>query len=353
VSFAGRLVAIVGLLGASYVVALADPEIEIRLADDRRTFFAAGAADGDEFIVRVAGGVDLPEMAGRVDSLDGGLRFTPIFPLTPGVRYRASVGAVGTTFAIPEADQTPVAMLAAVYPSAEVLPENLLKFYLHFSEPMAIGEASEHVHLIGEGGGVVELPFLELAEELWDPDGRRLTLFFDPGRVKRGLKPHEEEGRPLQAGKSYELCVGAAWRDARGRPMVRGFSKKFRTVAADYVQPDAKKWRIEAPEPGSRQALRLTFMEALDHGLLERVLKVYDSNGQVMEGEIEVGKGEVEWRWKPAQPWEIGNYRVVVEALLEDLAGNSVARLFEEIGGVKETWNVRGGRFIRVPFVVR
>ena len=38
---------------------------------------------------------------------------------------------------------------------------------------MAIGEAAKHVHLFGKDGKEVALPFLELAEELWDPEGRR------------------------------------------------------------------------------------------------------------------------------------------------------------------------------------
>ena len=38
-------------------------------------------------------------------------------------------------------------------------------------------------------GQAVADPFLELDEELWSTDGRRFTLLFDPGRIKRGLKP--------------------------------------------------------------------------------------------------------------------------------------------------------------------
>lgn len=331
----------------------AQAEISIALSADGASFVASGAGAGSEFVVRVEGGVDLPAMAGDVAPIDGGgLRFTPQFPLTAGLRYRAAVGGVERVFTVPAADMTPVGRVASVFPSAKVLPENLLKFYIHFSEPMAIGEAAKRVSLCGPDGKQVALPFLELAEELWDPDGKRLTLFFDPGRVKRGLIPHEEEGRALVVGKDYELRIDAAWRDSRGRSMVEGFTKRFRVGAADYAQPDPAKWKIHAPSAGTREAVRLTFAEALDHGLLERVLVVYDSAGQKQAGVVEVGQGEEEWRWKPDRAWEAGSYRVVVEALLEDLAGNSVGRLFEEVGGRKEAWNVRGGRFIRVPFVV-
>ena len=69
---------------------------------------------------------------------------------------------------------------------------------------MSRGEVYRRVRLVGEQGDV-DLPFLELGEELWDPEGRRLTLLFDPGRIKRGLKPREDAGQILQPGKRYAL----------------------------------------------------------------------------------------------------------------------------------------------------
>ncbi len=327
-------------------------EVPISLSADRRSFIAQGAKDSSRFIVRVEGGADLPAVAGKLEKIDGGLRFTPRFPLTPGVRYIVSAGGFHRVFSIPAADMTPVARITAVYPSSNVLPENMLKFYLHFSEPMAIGEASGNVRLIKTGGGQVPLPFLELAGELWDPDGKRLTLFFDPGRVKRGLKPNKEQGRALEEGGQYSLHINAAWRDAMGRTMTEDFSKKFRACTADYTQPDPVKWKLSIPSAGTRDPLQLAFQEALDHGLLERVLVVYNSEGKAISGIPGVAKGEKEWSWHPDRPWHEGNYRIVVEALLEDLAGNSIGRLFEEVDGMRETWNVRGGRFIRIAFTI-
>ena len=327
-------------------------EVTISLGKDGRSFIAKGVDSSAEFSVRVEGGEDLPAMAGEVTAIDAGLRFTPLFPLTPGMCYRANVGDVSQEFTIPAPDKTPVAEVAAIYPSGDLLPENLLKFYIHFTKPMAIGEAAQHVRLIGGDGEPVPLPFLELAEELWDPEGTRLTLFFDPGRVKRGLRPHEEEGRPLEGGKHYALEIDPAWRDAKGRRMAEGFSKRFRASEADYGQPDAAKWDIKAPAAGTREPVKIKFAEPLDHGLLERLLVVYDSGGQRQLGTATVVGGEKEWRWKPDAAWAPGSYRVVVETILEDRAGNSVARLFEEVGGRKEAWNVRGERFIRVPFEV-
>ena len=73
-----------------------------------------------------------------------------------------------------------------------MLPENLLKFYVHFSAPMSRGNIYDYIRLLNADGKQVELPFLEIDEELWDDSLTRLTLFIDPGRIKRGVLPLEE-----------------------------------------------------------------------------------------------------------------------------------------------------------------
>ncbi len=123
-----RIWAFVCLLGVS---ALA--EVSFSLSKDGRSFVAAGASDPEKLLVHVDGDGDLPAMAGEVSLIERGLLFSPQFPLTPGVRYRVSVGEAHRIFAIPESDKTPVACVAAVSPSPVIFPENFLKFYLHFT----------------------------------------------------------------------------------------------------------------------------------------------------------------------------------------------------------------------------
>ena len=68
--------------------------------------------------------------------------------------------------------------------------------------------------------------YLELDQELWDPSGTRFTLFFDPGRIKRGLKPREELGPALEENKQYALAISREWRDAKGNRLEEAFRKK-------------------------------------------------------------------------------------------------------------------------------
>src|SRR5947208_3044777 len=124
---------------------------------------------------------------------------------------------------------------------------------------MAAGNASEHVMLFKANGEIVKRAFLEIGEELWDGTGTRLTLLFDPGRVKMGLKPREEFGPVLEAGKSYRLVIEKGFRDANNQPLVESFEKRFTAGPMIEAAVDAKQWKIESPALGSRQPLTVTF----------------------------------------------------------------------------------------------
>jgi hypothetical protein len=194
---------------------------------------------------------------------------------------------------------------------------------------MSRGESYRNIHLLDAAGKEVDLPFLELAEELWDPEGKRFTLFFDPGRIKRGLKPREEVGPALEEGKSYTLVIDRQWQDAQGSPLKQSFRKAFSVSAPDDRQPDVNTWKIQPPPAGSSKPLLIVFPKPMDQALLERTIALLDATGQKVAGTIAVGKEEKSWQFKPQKPWQAGKYVLSVDKTLEDLAGNSLAHPFE------------------------
>jgi hypothetical protein len=331
------------------------------------------------FSVRVvsdskAGEDEAPPLWGRYEIADRVVRFVPRFPPETGVVYRAvfdparlrslvkelspsleiiepktAERPVASTFSIERTQVTP-ASVTAVYPSGEHLPENLLRFYIHFSAPMSRGEAYQHLKLIDTATNKpVHAPFLELEEELWSPDGMRFTLFIDPGRIKRGLKPREMFGPVLEAGKSYCLVLDRGWKDATGTSLQSDFRRTFRTGPPDESMPDPKKWTILSPPAGTRDALEARFPEPLDHALLERLLGVLDPAGREVAGAGSITEGETIWRFAPREPWREGSYRLVVGSDLEDVAGNSVAAPFEVDLTTPITKRVTSGR-VELPF---
>jgi hypothetical protein len=302
------------------------------------------------FSVRVAGPDDSsntarPAVLGSYAVEDDVLRFRPRFPLARGVRYQAVFDpaalpalaaapggpplAAQETLILPKPSRATTTTVAHVYPSAERLPENLLKFYVHFSAPMSRGGVYQYIHLLGPGGKEVELPFLELDEELWNRESTRFTLLFDPGRIKRGLKPREEVGPPLEEGKTYTLLIDRAWPDAEGEPLGAVHRKTFKVFAPDETPPDPENWRVQPPAATTRGPLTVSFPEPLDHALLLRLLEVSDQAGRPVVGQSQVLPGETAWEFTPREPWRAGDYRLVIDTRLEDLAGNRIGRPFD------------------------
>ena len=73
--------------------------------------------------------------------------------------------------------------------------------------------------------------FLPLDADFWNDDRTRYTVFFDPGRVKRGILPNKQMGRALAAGKRYTLLVKREWRDGHGLPL----KEEFRQSEGDPI----------------------------------------------------------------------------------------------------------------------
>jgi hypothetical protein len=257
------------------------------------------------------------------------LTFRPRFPLSAGVHYRAAFRDRVLEIDGPPRPTERTTRVERVYPSEVVLPTNTLRLYIYFSAPMSRGEAWQHIRLIDEDRHTpVEMPFLELDQELWDRDNRRLTVLFDPGRIKRGLVPATTIGPAFVEGKHYKLVIDRDWRDARGVGLARGFEKDFRGGPADRVAPAPAKWRVHAPASGTTGPLIITFAKPMDYVLLQRMISVMRNNEEIA-GTVEIGSDEREWRFRPAEAWARGEYRVVADNTLEDIAGNHLDHAFD------------------------
>lgn len=283
------------------------------------------------------------------------VRFTPRYPFDPGRSYvalwqdPASGADTTTTFALPPPELEATTEVVAVYPSSNVLPENVLKIYLWFSAPMSRGEAPHRLRLVTADGEPVPFPFVAPELELWNPSTDRLTLFFDPGRIKRGVGPNESLGPPLKRGKTYRLIVEQDFRDARGQPLRAAYEKRFKVVAPDRNVPSIDAWRLTPPaSPEAR--LVVDFPEPLDQALLSRLLAVIGPGGERLSGEITIENDETRWTFKPATPWRAGAHELRVATLLEDIAGNSLRRPFETV--IDVTTSAVGPLSSSLPFTV-
>ena len=307
----------------------------------------------------------MPAVVGSYAIVDRLIRFTPMFPFDRGRKYTVAFdpGAVVPADAwsrsepfvaiigLSEGEAAPSVVVERVFPTSDRLPENQLKLYVYFSAPMSREDGLEYIRLVDADGQEIEAPFLPLGMEFWDTDLRRYTVFFDPGRVKRGIRPNEELGRSLADGGTYTLTIDRSWPDGNGNPLERAFEKTFTVTGADLAPLDPEAWTIAAPPAGTREPVVADFGEPLDYGLLGRALAVEDSTGATVAGDVEIGNQETRWALTPATAWAPGRYALVALGILEDLAGNRIGRpfeidVFEQIGTPDEQ------DIYRIPFEI-
>ncbi len=278
-------------------------------------------------------------MAGRFFFEHDSVYFEPRFPFLEGLSYSLLAARTDDqglalerevwTIDRGEAGGVPTTSVLAIYPTAATVPVNLLRLYLHFSAPMSEGWAATAVSARrAQDGARLEHVFLD-GPELWDSGRRRLTLLLDPGRIKRGLAPNQEAGYPLVEGVPVIVHVDASLRDAAGRPLTAPAERRFDVGPALRSRVVPERWAVAAPEAGSTAPLLLSFDRALDHGLLQHCLSVRDEAGAPVPGRADVLPSETAWRFEPERAWRRGAYAVAIDSRLEDVAGNSIARVFD------------------------
>lgn len=283
-----------------------------------------------------------PRVLGRVVVGDRGLLFEPRFPWVAGLEYTACadtlqlaevLGGEGATegtktlvFAVPQPAAEPPGV-TAVWPDAETVPANLLRLYVRFDQPMHRRQVAAHVRLLDAAGESIAEPFVEIPDGLWDGEGRRLTLFLHPGRVKRGVGPREALGGALVPGQRVILEISAGLESARGRALAEPFRRAYAVGAADRSRPDPARWTLRPPATPN-QPLRLEFDEVLDREQFSTAIRVY-RDGEPLPGAGTAAPDGRAWSFAPSIPWQPGSYYLEIDRGLEDLAGNTIDRLFD------------------------
>jgi hypothetical protein len=288
-----------------------------------------------ELVAASRGLAGLAPSAGRFDLAGEEVWFAPRYPLRDGLRYSLLWTAGGEavelgSVELPAAGGEPVTTVSEIHPTCPEIPHNCLRLYIAFSGPMGEGWAGRAVRVADEASGeALDGALLPMEPELWDPGRRRLTVLFDPGRIKRGLRPHEELGYPLRPGSTVAVVVDDGFRDAAGRRLLASATRRYRVGPAERRRVDPGLWRWTWPA-GPGDALEVEFDRPLDHALLHRFIRVLDADGAELPVTVSVPPGERAATLRPAAAWRGGGrYRVAIDPRLEDLAGNSLRRVFD------------------------
>jgi hypothetical protein len=283
-------------------------------------------------------GEKLPDIFGHYQVFEDGVRFIPHFPLKQGLSYRASFDprplgrpdpVLALEFLLPRDQSAILTEVAHIFPSGNWLPENLLRFYVCFSNPMRRGHVQAEIALLDPDGEEAADALYRAPVELWDNSMRRLTVLLDPGRLKRGVGPNRALGAPLKAGQVYALAVGAGMRDLSGGRLSETVHKRFRVTEAVREPVAVGQWKIVAPLTDTRQPLALMFPRPLDWALLSHTISIASTSRQSIEGRVVVDQDERRWSFTPTSPWTAGSYQIHVAPSLEDVCGNSVIAPFD------------------------
>jgi hypothetical protein len=277
-----------------------------------------------------AAAVHLPPMAGALVRDGDDLCFLPRFAFVGGTTYTVVVdGTIAGVLVCPRKEMARITEVVDIRPSAAEVPRNLLRCYVWFSAPMSEGFAASHVRLEDDAGRVMAGALLPAEHELWDGDRRRLTVLLDPARIKRGLVSNRVAGYPLRVGEACRLVVDEGFCDARGVPLARGAERRYAVGGDEHRLVEPREWILSPPPVGTREPLGVTFDRPLDAALLARCLGVWGPDGRPITGTAQIGTEERSWCLVPEAPWGAAAHRLVVDPVLEDLAGNSVGRVFD------------------------
>lgn len=274
--------------------------------------------------IRLAG--KQTNIAGKLLPADNGVIFTPIFPFTNNVSYDV-VFADKVLFTFTPTSKAEGPKYVTIYPQASRLPENFLKFYFEFDQKMAVGKFYDNLHLF-KNGKEVDAAFVLLNPELWDPEGRILTVWLDPGRVKRDLGPNRHAGQVLNEGSEYQLVLDAEFQSATGQALSKKAIKEFVVIGRDVIKPNISHWKITTPITGGSKAMLLATNEPMDHSIIY-MLKIMDSTENQVPGQITFVDDQ-NFRFIPKSSWKPGSYTLQINARIEDLASNNLNRLFDE-----------------------
>jgi hypothetical protein len=200
-------------------------------------------------------------------------------------------------------------------PSAPVLPANILRFYITFDRPARGLVHQSNIKLLDSKDMPVNNAFMDFGQELWSPDGKRLTVLFDPGKVKRGVEAPRSELSPLKENERYKVVLGKLQHVFHVGPAVR-----------ERIDPAS--WVISTVSDPAH-TVEIKFDRVMDTALLEDQLHVEDAEGRPVSGIKRVMGGGRGFRFKPFRPLKKGEYQINFDPILEDVAGNRIDEVLD------------------------
>ncbi len=325
------LVFFCSLLWVSCQKEIQNPKYRIDYSQGQKAYQISfeGSGSTQEYSVLLKGQTNA--VLGDVLKEEENIVFRPVIPFSWDKEYEIyKNGDFYMEFTVRAPENVIRPKLLGIYPKLDTLPENLLKMYFEFDQPMQQSRSSlEYIKVFNlTKGGEVDI-FLPLENELWNREKTRLTLWLDPGRIKKDLIPNKKRGVPIEEGNQYELIVerhfsGGDYGADLGKPSI----KRFYVHRRDRESPVINQWKLTVPKSNTKEGLGIDFKESLDYFLIQETIRAFKGKEE-LGGAFFVSKKGNSVVFIPEGPWQKGTYSIHIESRLEDLAGNNLNRLFD------------------------
>ena len=248
---------------------------------DARAVDVGAARHGRVVDAPAAVEASLPPVIGSYTVERDAVVFKPQFGFDPGRRYRVVFDAgqaaeragcpiqlLMSIVGLPRRNCVPTTVVTGVYPSGDVVPENQLRLYIHFSAPMGLKGGIGYVRLARRGWrrGTRSVPSARCGVLEPRPHAVHGVLRSRPPETRhpaeRGDGPFARR-RPL-ATRSSCRASGVMRRGCRSRRNSGGASRSGRRM---NVRSTSTRGGSSRRARGGREPLAVTFPEPLDHGL--------------------------------------------------------------------------------------
>jgi hypothetical protein len=223
-----------------------------------------------------------------------------------------------------------------VFPSANEIPANLLRFHLRFDEVPDVFDISTAIRLVDANEVVVDHIFLDLNEGLWSADGLTLTVMLHPGRIKTGLVASRNLGSAFQEYDQYELQLRREhlpfFPERSPSPASATNEwvciKRFTAIAAITAAIDAQSLLLSAPNAHSLNSLSITFPRSIDRLAAENYARLSNATDAILDVRIDLGEAEKTIHFIPRHPWPTGPVMLHFSIEFEDVSGNRLSNAF-------------------------
>lgn len=289
-----------------------------------------------------------PAVLGSYKIVDNHLAFTPKFLPDSKVPYIVTFSypnlaqllssqlteqAIYSDVVSFEPPETTQPEITSVIPNLEIVPANLLRFYVFFSAPMGLENPYDFITIEDKDGNGLVDPFVIVPEGLWNIDRTRLTLLLHPGRIKQGVGPNMTEGDILRAGNVYTLKIDDKWKGASGEALKGSFSRQINASNPLRKAINVNLWALKAEEQNQIGILTIVTDHPLDQPLAKRMLFIRNKEGRILPSQVEfTGPEEMKILWRPDGSTEL---ELHIDPRLEDVCGNTPLYAFDLEDGTR------------------